>query len=237
MKRKDSRLFKRQNKGVTLVALIITIIILLILAGLSISMILGENGVLKKATKVKDKYELEQELESKKLNEYTKEFAKLNGEVSSLLPKFSVGVKQKDGVTIEASDDASEEFSSGYTEYACDGKDNTGWATESGNYGQHWFLVKFDDAKVVKRYYLKGAFSWGTQHKFYLQASEDGENWMSLEDGKIHDGISGYNPGEWNIDINNTNAYNYYRILFIQGGWTYGSSGGWPIAELELYGY
>ena len=232
MKRKDSRLFKRQNKGVTLVALIITINILLILAGLSISMILGENGVLKKATKVKDKYELEQEIESKKLNEYTKEFAKLNGEVSSLLPKFSVGVKQKDGVTIDASDDTSKEFGDGNFECACDGITDTYWGTENRNHGEHWFLIKFDDAKVVKRYYLKGAGSWGTQYKFYLQASEDGESWISLEDGKIHDGISGYSPGEWNIDINNTNAYNYYRIFFTQGGWSYGSSGAYAINEL-----
>ena len=237
MKIKVGCLLKRQNKGVTLVALIITIIILLILAGLSISMILGENGLLKNAADVKDKYELEQELESKKLDEYTKEFAKLKGEVSSLLPKFSVGVREIDGVTIKASDDTSKDFGYGYFEYACDGKDDTVWCTENGNHGEHWFLIKFDEPKVVKRYYLKGAHSWGTLHKFYLQASDDGENWMSLEDGKIHDGISGYNPGEWNIDINNINAYNYYRIFFTQGGWTHGRSGAGAIYELELYGY
>ncbi len=39
----------RSNKAITLVALIITIIILLILAGVSLSMILGENGLINKA--------------------------------------------------------------------------------------------------------------------------------------------------------------------------------------------
>ena len=38
------------NKGITLIALVITIIILLILAGISIAMITGENGILTKAT-------------------------------------------------------------------------------------------------------------------------------------------------------------------------------------------
>ena len=40
----------KQNKGITLVALVITIIVLLILAGVSISMVVGENGVLNRAS-------------------------------------------------------------------------------------------------------------------------------------------------------------------------------------------
>ena len=40
----------KSNKGITLVALVITIIVLLILAGVSISMVVGENGVLSRAT-------------------------------------------------------------------------------------------------------------------------------------------------------------------------------------------
>lgn len=37
------------NKGITLIALVITIIVLLILAGVSIAMLTGENGILKQA--------------------------------------------------------------------------------------------------------------------------------------------------------------------------------------------
>ncbi len=40
----------KNNKGITLVALVITIIVLLILAGVSISLVVGENGVLSRAT-------------------------------------------------------------------------------------------------------------------------------------------------------------------------------------------
>ena len=40
----------KQNKGITLVALVITIIVLLILAGVSISMVVGQNGILNRAT-------------------------------------------------------------------------------------------------------------------------------------------------------------------------------------------
>lgn len=41
------------NKGITLVALVITIIVLLILAGVTIAMLTGENGILKQTRKAK----------------------------------------------------------------------------------------------------------------------------------------------------------------------------------------
>lgn len=44
----------KQTKGITLIALVITIIILLILAGIAISTLTGENGILTKASKAKE---------------------------------------------------------------------------------------------------------------------------------------------------------------------------------------
>ena len=46
-----------KNKGITLIALVITIIVLLILAGVSIAMLTGENGVLTKAESAKTETE------------------------------------------------------------------------------------------------------------------------------------------------------------------------------------
>lgn len=40
-----------RNKGITILALSVTIIILLILAGISVSMLTGENGLIKNARK------------------------------------------------------------------------------------------------------------------------------------------------------------------------------------------
>ena len=45
----------KTNKGITLIALVITIIVLLILAGVTIAMITGENGILTKTTEAKNK--------------------------------------------------------------------------------------------------------------------------------------------------------------------------------------
>ena len=41
----------RNQKGITLIALVITIIVLLILAGVSIAMLTGNNGILTQANK------------------------------------------------------------------------------------------------------------------------------------------------------------------------------------------
>ena len=54
---------KHFNKGITLIALVITIIVLLILAGVSIAMLTGENGVLTKATESKEQTGIAQEKE------------------------------------------------------------------------------------------------------------------------------------------------------------------------------
>ena len=43
----------RNNKGITLVALVVTIVVLLILAGVSINLVLGENGIITQAKKAK----------------------------------------------------------------------------------------------------------------------------------------------------------------------------------------
>ena len=47
----------RKDKGITLIALVVTIIVLLILAGISISMLTGQNGILNRATTAKKQTE------------------------------------------------------------------------------------------------------------------------------------------------------------------------------------
>lgn len=51
----QGRKYKQLNKGITLVALVVTIVVLLILAGISINLLLGENGIIKKAKEAREK--------------------------------------------------------------------------------------------------------------------------------------------------------------------------------------
>ena len=62
---------KKRNKGITLVALVITIIILLILAGVSLS-ILTQSGLISNANLAKKQTQEAQERENKTLDDYEK---------------------------------------------------------------------------------------------------------------------------------------------------------------------
>lgn len=56
--------FNRKNNGITLIALVVSIIVLLILAGISISMLSSENGILNRATEAKRTYQISSEKEA-----------------------------------------------------------------------------------------------------------------------------------------------------------------------------
>ena len=53
----------KKQKGITLIALVVTIVVLLILAAVSISMLGGENGIIRQAQEAKDKTEAAEEKE------------------------------------------------------------------------------------------------------------------------------------------------------------------------------
>ena len=61
----------KQEKGITLIALVVTIVVLLILAGVSISLVLNNNGVISKAKDAKNQYAGAQTNEEKHFNEVT----------------------------------------------------------------------------------------------------------------------------------------------------------------------
>lgn len=54
----------KQQKGITLVALVITIVVLIILAGVAISLTLSQNGIFNKAKEGRDNYQLAANQES-----------------------------------------------------------------------------------------------------------------------------------------------------------------------------
>ena len=66
-KKKGEKKMKNQ-RGITLVSLVITIIVLIILAGISINIVLGENGIITRAQQAKENTVLAQEEEARQLN-------------------------------------------------------------------------------------------------------------------------------------------------------------------------
>ena len=59
----------KKEKGITLISLVVTIIVLIILAGVSINLILGQDGIIAKAREAKQNMELAAYEEQEQLNE------------------------------------------------------------------------------------------------------------------------------------------------------------------------
>ena len=70
IKAKMKEKLTKKQRGITLIALVITIIVLLILAGVSIAMLTGENGILTQAQRAKNETETAQIQEQNILTDY-----------------------------------------------------------------------------------------------------------------------------------------------------------------------
>ena len=104
----------RRNKGITLIALVVTIIVLLILAGISIAMLTGQNGILNRAAEAKEKTGVAQEDEEKTLQGYEDIMAQYTGNLPSreetkpYFPNSAFSYKEGDlstGLVIKDSND------------------------------------------------------------------------------------------------------------------------------------
>ena len=87
-----------KNKGITLIALVITIIILLILASVTIATLTGENGIITKATEAKEKTEqvaIEEQLRLAQLS------AKINSKGGAITIEDLIEELRKQGVKVE----------------------------------------------------------------------------------------------------------------------------------------
>ena len=72
----------KSTKGITLIALVVTIVVLLILAGVSVNALFGNSGIINKAKEAKELYEQKQQEESEeinKLNEQLGQYINKNG--------------------------------------------------------------------------------------------------------------------------------------------------------------
>ena len=73
MKHKERRI--QENKGITLIALVVTIVVLIILATISINAVLGQNGIIGKAKQAKESYEKSVKAEDTAMQELANEMA------------------------------------------------------------------------------------------------------------------------------------------------------------------
>ncbi len=89
----------KSNKGITLIALVITIIILLILAGITINLTLAPDGIIKRAQDAGDEYKESQDRELTGLGKLENMINSISAEISGGNVKIPEGLKIGDTVT------------------------------------------------------------------------------------------------------------------------------------------
>lgn len=78
------KLINKKEKGITLIALVVTIVVLIILATISINGVLGENGIIGKAKQAKNIYENSAVQEDEKMKTLLNKMIETEGENSSM---------------------------------------------------------------------------------------------------------------------------------------------------------
>ncbi len=85
-------ILKKTEKGITLVALVVTIVVLLILAGVSINLVLGNNGIIARAKDAETKSAEASQNDLKGMNALTEEMNNALGEKPKVdLSKYKIG--------------------------------------------------------------------------------------------------------------------------------------------------
>ena len=85
-------ILKKTEKGITLVALVVTIVVLLILAGVSINLVLGNNGIIARAKDAETKSAEASQNDLKGMNALTEEMNNALGEKPKVdLTKYKIG--------------------------------------------------------------------------------------------------------------------------------------------------
>ena len=129
----------KKDKGITLIALVVTIVILIIIATVTINATLGENGLIQGVQEARNESTNAMTKEEESLNEVSAQFKNMMEKDSNVSEPDTKWVYDEDGnvtngkVTLELGD---------YVDYNCKtGKSITSYESQNG-YGNQTFPVK-----------------------------------------------------------------------------------------------
>ena len=153
--------FVKKEKGITLVALVVTIVVLIILAGVSINLVIGNNGIMQKAKEAKESMAQASKEEQEGLSALEERLNSLNTAnapvlLTGMTPiKFTTPTDTKMGETVETTADDADWYSYGVK------AEEKKWANAKTQDGSMWvwiprFAYRVDnDKKVIDVVFLQ----------------------------------------------------------------------------------
>ena len=215
----------KNNKAITLIALVVTIVVLLILAGISISLVAGDNGLIKKARDARDETRYASIKEEVELWKADKSLAETTGGSRESLNDFITRLKLKDNeqenvekdalgkikkITIKIGDktiDLSD--SKTLVEAFKDGEIKVG---DYLNYN-----TKVDTSKSYKSETNQNG--WADQT--YTATQETSWRVLGLNESKDQLILISANPIAKNMDTSSTNDWDKNPYLYMKGAYSY----------------
>ena len=143
----------KKQKGITLIALVVTVIVLIILAGVSISLVLGENGIVTIAKRAKENIELAQIEEEKELNELYTQLESENTEnrinkanapklLTGMTPiKFEMPTTAEIGIVVKTTANDKDWYEYGTTYDETNDTTTKRWANAQTEDGSMWVWI------------------------------------------------------------------------------------------------
>ena len=219
LKKKKIREIRNEN-GITLVALVVTIIVLILLAGVSINLVIGNNGIMQKASKAKKDMEQAAKEEQEVLSALEEKLDSLNAAnapvlLTGMTPiKFTMPTDTKMGETVETTEDDGGWYSYGIT------SETKKWANAKTEDGSMWvwiprFAYRVDKEKQV----IDVVFLQGTTDNYF---DENGNLQTAKRQKSVDETIdttTGYTVHPAFTDESN--------IKFANGGWDKELTGIW----------
>ena len=161
---------KNNFRGITLIALVITIIVLLILAGVSIAMLTGQNGILSQASKAAEETEVASAIEQAKIDVLNWQSEQLKaGQSADITEELLKNILQGKEYVGTVGDSSFTTAKNGYTVYF-DEIDSE--------------LIKYGEANETLREYFSGEngfdgdfYNYITTYVNYLQEILSGDEW------------------------------------------------------------
>ena len=191
------KFYNRKNQGITLVALIITIIILLILAGISIAQLSG-NGLFYNVQLAKERQENAQILENEILKDYENKLNymnnnKLNSEENKKEPTKLIERMSSNTSIVGNCYYKNGNYASNPAYYSFD-EDSSTYSTSPSTYMQEDYLqYDFNDYVKIEKIELQFSMSAHIFSSCKVTASADGENWDTIiETDQFNENILDY---------------------------------------------
>ncbi len=217
---------KKQSNGITLIALVITIIVLLILAGVTIASLSGENGILTKAVEAREKTKEQQKEEEKIIKDL--EYYMSNIENSSTFnPKTKVNEPQlATGMTRVMFDGSNKVIKDGEV-----GFDNDNWYNYTD---KKWANVETEDGSMwvwIPRFAYKINDNQTVDVKFLIGTSDDYYEKDGIKTAKRQKAVGEKIDTKVGYTVHPAFT-NEAGIQFANGGWDKELSGIW-VAKFE----